>query len=118
MTLLQFLQENNYRDFDDRPVVSIVEDTPYHTTYRGIGILVSYRNNEYEITYCVAFAYDQNYLCLDEEEAVEVLTALQYKRDNPTPQDIIDINRSTNTMIDILNEESGNTGRFAAPDIV
>ena len=118
MTLLRFLQENNYRDFDGRPVVSIVEDTAYLTTYRSISICIAYRNNQYEITYCVGFAYDENYLCLDEAEAVEVLSALQYKRDNPTPQNIIDINRSTNDVIDMLNEASGETDRFAAPSIL
>jgi len=118
MTLLQFLQENNYHDFDDRPVFSIVEDTPYSSLYRGIGIVVSYQNNEYEITYCLAFSYEVNYLCLDEAEAVEVLTALEHKRQNPTPQDIIDINRSSNDMVDILNEASGDTNRFATPSIL
>ena len=116
-TLLDYLQQNNYTDIDTNTTPDTIQpDTLYLNNHRGIIIGVSHRNDEYNITYMVGNEYE-TYVLETETETVSTLMYLKTRQYDPTPNDIITIHRDTNRMVNLLNEKSGNVGRFRLPNL-
>jgi hypothetical protein len=74
--------------------------------------------DHYHITRVVGMAYDETYFADDEVEAVALLEYLTNRSKSPTTNEAIEIHRSMNDMVNMLNEATGNTGRFQLPDII
>ena len=72
----------------------------------------------YHITRLVGTAYDETYLADNEVEALETLKYLTDKSKSPTTNEAIDIHRSMNNMVDMMNAKTGNVGRFKLADII
>jgi len=125
--VLDYLKNNGYDDVDDglymARVGSCMISIRYYTKSPAHMIRWAKANDVdlpdtpyYYICRLVGMAYDENYIA-DDASAVGTLAYLNDKSLSPSTNEAIDIHRSTNDMVDMLNDKSGNVGRFRLADL-
>ena len=134
-SVLDYLNDNGYDNVDDglymARVGSCMISIRYYTKSTPDMIRWASNNNVelpdrpyYSITRLVGMDYDETYLTDDDDDADvsdDALIILKYLNDkskSPTTNEAIAIHGSMNRMVDMMNDKTGNVGRFNLPSII
>ena len=132
--VLDYLNDNGYDNIDDGLYMARVGSCMISIRYydKSTPDMIRWAsNNDVDLPdtpyYCicrlVGMAYDENYLTDDDDadiadDALIILKYLTDKSKSPTTNEAIDIHRSMNNMVDMMNAKTGNVGRFKLADII